>query len=688
MSRLILAVLICCTPAFAAISRNGSVGGTTSGTFSGTATGSLKIVFAYRNASTTPPTLPAGWTTIFASAGGTTNSFRVGCNVSSSSGDTGTGTWTNASEIIGVSYAGTDANTTANCNTTGIGSLNAGTASNTAVTSTTFNAPAITVTGSTSWVVNFGGSTAAGLCTPSGMTLVTTQGTGPEDIVSDTNAGATSWPSTNCTITSGTWRSYVLQVIPAITTGTPSVIQGVRMSNLDNAGQPLVAAATITIPLPHGTGSGNAIVLSFMTQRTGGGLNPGTPTVSDDQGNTYIQATTCNANGNYDFTYVAPNVAANSRVISVGGFAQNQVIFTASAAEVTNVSQIAPIDGTGCNPGQSTGTITAGSITPTRVNDYFWQWNWNETDASPGTVSPGSQTNITWGLESVDTIQGSWIQDGVYNSTTALNPTNSTSVTTNTWHSQAVALKPATAGTADPGGMEIYWAHHYSVEANAFAAPYTMQIPVKGDLLVDMFDGGGADPLTSAVTSPSNTVGDPGGTSNGTDSFVHAVYVSSPSLTSGALTWTITQSGYAVDVTHIIYDIKGAATSTPFDLEAHATGNQTGTANFNSVSITPNTSSGLILSDVAVAFNTINSCTLASSLLQNGFMSSNSIGNTPYDENNGWASIVNTSTASKTFGWSVITGLGANIGTWSSQALAFKAPGAANARHRGAAITQ
>lgn len=466
---------------------------------------------------------------------------------------------------------------------------------------------------------------------------------------------------------------------------TPSVIQGVRMGNLDNVGQPLVAGQTIKVPLPHGTGANNAIIIAFMVQRTGGGLNPGTPTVSDDQSNTYTQVTTCNANGNYVFGYVAPNVAAGTRVISVGGFAQNQVFFTATAVEATNIATSTPKDVAACNPGGSGTTITAGSITPTVSGDYLFHWTYMEADAAPGTVTAGSHANITWGLESVDSIQGSFLQDGVYTATSAINPTITTA-NNNGWESLVMAFKSAAAGTPDPGGMEIYWAHHFSIEAG-FSTSYTAQVPVKGNLLVDMFGGGNNDCLSSTSTTPTNTISSPGCTANATNSFVDAQYIVAPSLTNNQVLWAFTQPSTTSDYTHIIYDIKGANAS-PFDLEAHSTSNISGTANFNSVSITPTTSAGIICADVMVDFNTINSTTLSGALLENGFMSSNSIGNTPYDENNGWACYPNTSTASKTFGWSVITGLGANIGNISSQALAFKAPAGGVVRRRASVINQ
>lgn len=72
----------------------------------GTLTGDIAIVFAFRDGSTTPPTLPAGYTNIN-SAGSNACSFRCGWKLLGPS-DTTTGTWTNATGIMVVVMRGLD----------------------------------------------------------------------------------------------------------------------------------------------------------------------------------------------------------------------------------------------------------------------------------------------------------------------------------------------------------------------------------------------------------------------------------------------------------------------------------------------------------------------------------------------------------------------------------------------------
>lgn len=68
--------------------------------------GDIILVFAFRDGSTTPPTLPAGFTNIN-SAGSNASSFRCGWKIATSAADT-SGTWTNATGIMVVVYRGPD----------------------------------------------------------------------------------------------------------------------------------------------------------------------------------------------------------------------------------------------------------------------------------------------------------------------------------------------------------------------------------------------------------------------------------------------------------------------------------------------------------------------------------------------------------------------------------------------------
>lgn len=213
---IILGLLLCAIPSHAAIARDGHVtAATTSGTFTATATGDLKLVWAIASG-VTAPTVPATFTSILTvgttGGSGSSNITAVlACNVSSSSGDTSTGTFTGATELVGTSYSGTAVGTNANCNTTGVGT----TVTNNLKASTTMSYLTMTLsnTSGSSWAAGFGGDHASPTCNPTTMTNVTTAGTGPEATANDTNTGASSWATATCTVTSSAWVTGVVEIL-------------------------------------------------------------------------------------------------------------------------------------------------------------------------------------------------------------------------------------------------------------------------------------------------------------------------------------------------------------------------------------------------------------------------------------------------------------------------------------------
>ncbi|MDR6826480.1 hypothetical protein J2X48_000716 [Bosea sp. BE271] len=84
----------------------GAANGTTTATIPSHVSGDLLIAFAFRDGSTTQPTLPAGWTSIRTQAG-TTCCGRWAWKRAASSSET-SGTWTNASALEIAVYSGVD----------------------------------------------------------------------------------------------------------------------------------------------------------------------------------------------------------------------------------------------------------------------------------------------------------------------------------------------------------------------------------------------------------------------------------------------------------------------------------------------------------------------------------------------------------------------------------------------------
>jgi hypothetical protein len=404
---LLLAVVT--VPCWAAISHSGSCSAaSTSCTFSGTATGDLKIVFAYRTGSTTAPGLPTGWTSIAVAneASGTTGAIRIGCNKSSSGADTGSGTWTNATVVAGVSYSGTWVDTTADCNTTGIGAI----AGNKAATSTALNYPAIGATGgfgstsmvasNKSWVAGFAGDSAGGICAPTGMTQQTTAGAGPAVIASDTNGSVASWASTNCTITSGTWISEVVEILPACPTGFCQMIC---------AGNTGISSGSVTLKRQVQVNDTIAAVMFWAS--TSVTLN----SISDTQ------------NGNYhllDNPTLAPvgftASTAQAYVVSIVN-ASLTLTFTLSGtvsgnsqicvAEIAGMSPSNAIDGHGINgqsgPGTGANAVTSPTIITTVNGDVIMGWGYDLNSNDSFTAGTGFTLRNTSSPTLEDLTQGS-----------------------------------------------------------------------------------------------------------------------------------------------------------------------------------------------------------------------------------------------------------------------------------------
>jgi hypothetical protein len=189
-----------------AITRIGSATGTTSCTLPTHQAGDLIIIFAYRDGNTTAPSLPAGYWNI-TNNGANTNSMRVGYRIAPSAG-TSSGTWTNATSVIGVVYRGA---------TIGCFAVNG-------AASTTVTYSAVTPAYTNSWFVGGAGHRSVNTNVqnaPSGMTNVNSVLDAKDELaVHDTNGTASSWSSTNVSVggTSSGWRSCVVELIDS--TGT------------------------------------------------------------------------------------------------------------------------------------------------------------------------------------------------------------------------------------------------------------------------------------------------------------------------------------------------------------------------------------------------------------------------------------------------------------------------------------
>lgn len=190
-----------------AISYVGGAAGTTSATLPAFASGDIALCFAFRDGSTTNPTVPAGWTSITNTSDGTTCSASVGWR-RLTPGDTTTGTWTNATRVVVVVYRGCEPF----ISPIGGGADSAGTTN-----TVTYAAVTMTRGNSTSWVVGLAGHRSIDTTIDSAAITGMTARTGGVDanaeaVAWDTNGGVASWSATNQTIT-GTASGWVSRTV-------------------------------------------------------------------------------------------------------------------------------------------------------------------------------------------------------------------------------------------------------------------------------------------------------------------------------------------------------------------------------------------------------------------------------------------------------------------------------------------
>lgn len=211
--------------------------------------GDLLLAFAFRDGSTTAPTLASGWTSIRAS-GANTCSARVAFKIAASGSET-SGTWTNATSLIIVVYRGVQGT-----DPIGASGITGGSA-----TSISYPALALEVTDGSSWVFGAAGHRSVNVAietAPSGLTNVTSVSDATDEAAAhDSNGGITSWSATSASVggTASGYRSVTVELrAQPIETATLSVQESGDSTNVPaTKWDPAQAYADLTLS------SGNAV---------------------------------------------------------------------------------------------------------------------------------------------------------------------------------------------------------------------------------------------------------------------------------------------------------------------------------------------------------------------------------------------------------------------------------------------
>jgi hypothetical protein len=449
---------------------------------------------------------------------------------------------------------------------------------------------------------------------------------------------------------------------------TPTLVQHVSGSN--TRGNDFTSPYCYYYQLPGGTTAGNAVVVGFTFNG-----NP-TPTVTDDEKNGYSIVE--NYFDSVDMQSIAIaaafGVKAGARVISLcfdadpGGYVQPMA---------TEFENVVAADGAGAGNSGSGTSATSGSLTPSVGADLVYQV------VASLSVKQSSFTAGHLGLDSArllsaDLMDGFAGQYGINNSAGAITPAM-TLGSSDKWVSAAVSLKAGSAGSV-PSGMRIVHLVHenvpYNVPAggtgNPFPNPLSLQFPTSGNLLVAMVGGGNMpETVTGMTDSNHNHWSQAGETYTGGDAVAQAFYAPS-AASSEDLGLQVSWSGTMGDYTFFLYDVLGAAASSPLDTTAGGSGNQGTAGNLTMpFTITPAAAGEIVFSEVMWDYNT-GSGLVGQLFDTNTFTGESESGPEPVDENNGWGHTITTSTAPVAFTWTLLFD-GLPTGAFAGMAAAFKA---------------
>lgn len=471
--------------------------------------------------------------------------------------------------------------------------------------------------------------------------------------------------------------------------GTPSIVQWTSTPDFNNAGSS-GAGASIKIMLPGPTQAGNAIAVAIYRNAAGG-----TITMADDHSNAYYLGPICQDSSVYTAVYLAQNVAAGTRVITLTHSANTFTYFAAMAAEITNVASSGALDASTCAVSGATlaTSIPAGSMTTLSNGDFLMQFDFTRDNGGDQSTSGFTAGSSPWALLTTTLNVGHAIQTQTQTTAGAISATFAYG--SNAYYeTAAIALKSSTAGNPAPAGLRIKGIQTETVTLGQ-TSPYASQWEGSGNLTAIVGGGASGDYITQVHSA---------GCSEASNNFLLAASVNTDSggntgvtyycenVTGhmGAVSSTLSQTALG-DSVYMFFDIVGAATSSALgQTEVKGIGSKTGVTPVNaatggltsgSLSITPTTATSLVVSYLGVSFNTVNVMNTSGCLLQNGYLSTNT-SNTTYYENNGWATCLNHATTAIAHDWTLQSGIATDTGPWEFHVVEFLSPSTGTVRRR------
>lgn len=405
------------------------------------------------------------------------------------------------------------------------------------------------------------------------------------------------------------------------------------------------------------------------------------PTIADSLGLTWTRNATCKdtTNGEDVLIYTAPT-GSNSGYDTITTTYHAASQFTSMPA-LAEFAYVGAIDGSAvCGNANST-TVAAGSHTPSVTGELVVQFSWNEWLAiSNGACigvhyTHGNQANISWQkfIDGHDWCFGA--QWGVYNSTSALNPTFT--VSTAGFNTAAVFFTPSVSGSPQPSGVRVLAQANVPIMSNgAFAtnpANDYFPCPPTADTTVAEWAGPGPSStydLSSVSDSESNTwvANHAEECDSDGNTCVHTFRTDSATI-SDAQEIMLNLKATSDDTVHL-FCLSGAAPSS-LDTTAVNSGNQTKAGNQTLLTINPTTANDLVLLVGSQWFNTTRGFTAPSQNYAGCFWSPENLDLDGCAANNPWGADYNNGTGSVT--WTAVFQNGSEaIAQWSAEADAYK----------------
>jgi len=429
--------------------------------------------------------------------------------------------------------------------------------------------------------------------------------------------------------------------------------------------------------LPEPSQAGNALLVGVMAYDA-------IFTLTDDKSNTWTLVNSLVDNNKvYVGLYLATNVKAGTRFIDLHSSVPTDNV-AMSVSEYYNVATSNSVDTSSCSAGSSSTTITAGTLMPTVSGDLLWQWAVNGVDGgglpnSTTSFTPGSQPNIAWQFLGTDLYDGAAVQAGIYNATSAIDPTF-TSGTAQAYDSCVMAVKAATAGNAPTSAFRIVHMLHQQMPALG-TNPWPIQFASSGNLVV-LSALTGTNSITSISSNPPNAWLSTGPAAIGSDN-VSQIYYAAKAVTSNSLALAVTLSGNTNYATFMMYDFTGAASS-PLDVDsAGQEGDESSIVSALptcSSCLTPTRPNEVVIANFGQDWCTATSISVPSgALFDSATFTGNSVnGPQTVDQNNGWLHLYDSGTGALSVTWGETCGSEAE-GGWAGRVAAFIAARAATA---------